>query len=97
MKIYSEKTKKFYDSTEACLAAEDKYDAKERETKAKLGKEAEAQKALAKARADKAKEVEQAFTHANDLLKDFIKEYGSFHYTFSDTSPLFLNPFWPFL
>lgn len=77
MKFYSEETKKFYDSAEAC---------QEDEVKVKAEKEAAAVRAaqLKEERASRAKEVEDALAHANELLNNFVKDYGSFHYTIKD-------------
>ena len=36
---------------------------------------------LASERKDRAKEVEDAFKHANTLLDEFVEDYGSFHFT----------------
>ena len=79
MKFYSEETKKFYDSYEACVDAENKLADKKA---AEIKRKAE----LEKNRASAAKEVEAAFKKAADavkerdkLLEDFVRKYGSFH------------------
>ena len=76
MKFYSEETKRFYDTAEACKEAEDKAKAKREEAAAKAAK-------LKEERANRAKEVEEAIAHANELLNKFVEDYGSFHYTYS--------------
>lgn len=73
MKYYSELTKKLYDSKEELVKAEVEM------TKAKSE------------RAERAKEVENALKEAreaqkkaNDLLSQFVKDFGSFKTTFKD-------------
>lgn len=77
MKLYSEKTKKYYDETEIDVLKSDE--------KAYDDKVAE-QEAAKEHRAARAKEVEDAYRavaeaqkKADDLLTDFCKDYGSFH------------------
>jgi len=78
---YSTITKKYYDSKEDCLAAEEA-----------VKKVEEEKKALATKRADRAKEVEDAYKAAADaqkkayeLMSDFVADYGSFHTTIKNT------------
>ena len=83
MKFYSEITKQLYDTAEAADAAEKKV------------KEAQERKAVEEqkkreARASRAKEVEEAIKIANEaqakaikLLKEFTKDYGYFHTSYS--------------
>lgn len=89
MYIYSEKTKKRYDTVEECVKAEEEFD------KA-IAEENEKKERLANERKERAKEVEEAIKNANDLLNKFIKDYGSFHTTYtSDNSPFnWFNFFW---
>jgi len=83
MKIYSEKLNKFYDTIEACTEAEKKHDdAKKIEEEKKA--------ALTAARAERAKKVEglyKAYLEAqkkyHEALRDFCKDYGSFHMSYS--------------
>ena len=93
MKILSEKTKKFYDTVEACVEAEAAWDAEQAKIEAE-------KKALAEARKDRAKEVEDAYRKAREAEKDFIrlrnafvKDYGSFHMTIreQDAPPSFID------
>ena len=81
MKILSEKTNKEYASVEECLAAEKEFDKQVALEKAK-------KEELANIRKDRAKEVEDAYKaileakkHYNELLNNFVKDYGSFHMT----------------
>lgn len=90
MKYYSEKLNSLYETAEECAKAEEAHD--------KAIAEAEAKKnALASKRAERAKEVENAYANAvnakkayNQILQEFLKDYGSFHATFKDVDP-FLN------
>lgn len=80
MYIYSEKTKKRYDTVEECVEAEQEYE--------KAVKEEEERKAkLADERKVRAEEVKNAFKTAYDLLDAFTKDYGSFHFTIGNDTP----------
>ena len=89
MYIYSEKTKKRYDTVEECEAAE-------REFEVAIAEEKERKEKLATERKDRAKEVEEAFKKAHALLNDFAKDYGSFHFSYgTENNPLsWLDLFW---
>lgn len=90
MKYYSDITKKLYGTPEAL---------KEDEAKVTAAEAAEAEKKAAEAkkkaeRAARAKEVEAAFkaemeAHNKylELRNQFIKDYGSFHMSYTDTTP----------
>lgn len=89
MKYFSEKLKKLFDSEQACAEAE------EAQEKALADAEAK-RKALAEERANRAKEVEEKYKAAIDAKKEydkalraFLKDYGSFHATFTSTDPFF--------
>lgn len=80
MKYYSEKTKKMYDSVEQVEAAELEYDkahavqiAKQKERKARAEEIASARKV-----------VVEAQKKYNELLNKFVKDYGSYHATYTD-------------
>lgn len=84
MKIYSEITKKEYKNVEECLKEEAIY--KEEEDKKKKEKEK-----LSLEKKTRAQEVSNAYAAINEaqknynrLLKEFIKDYSSFHMTFVD-------------
>ena len=88
MKYVSEITGKTYDSEKDCLEAEKIFKEKEKKKKA-------AEEKKAAERSERAKEVEKAYekvVEANkayrDVLNKFIKDYGSFHMTYSDTNNL---------
>lgn len=88
MYIWSEKTKKRYETVEECLDAEKAYDEAleiEKERKSKLADERKA----------RAKEIEEASKHLNELIDKFISDYGSYHLSLgSDTFPRLLKWFW---
>ena len=104
MKIYSEKTLKYYSSIEECLEAEKKYD---EELAAKKAKEAEEEKALiAKKEAaiaerkEAAKKVEDArktLIAAQKTFKEelsaFCQRFGPYHYTISSSDDSWTNLF----
>lgn len=88
MKYYGERTKKLYDSVEACEKAE--FAAKEQENLAKIKVEREkAEKerlaAERKSRAAKIEELRKAMVSAQhqyrEAIEQFTKDYGSYHYT----------------
>lgn len=87
MKFYSEVTQRLYNSEQELVKAE-------AEVKKAEAERINAEKLKKEARAKKAKEVEDALKVANEaqakaikLLKDFTREYGYFHtsYTIEDT------------
>jgi regulator of protease activity HflC (stomatin/prohibitin superfamily) len=91
MKYYSELTKKIYDCESDLIADEESV------VKAKEEKEAKA-KQLKEERANRAKAVEDAYKLANEkqaeadkLMREFIKDYGSFHTTVKDVKPGFTS------
>lgn len=80
MKYYSEVTKKVYDTPEALNEAEEVVVKEYKEKEKKLTE-----------RAERAKEVENAFMEAqaarkkaDDLLSEFCRDYGSFHTTIKE-------------
>lgn len=84
MKYYSEILQKAFDTEDACLKAEKDHEEKVAAQKA-------AAENLAKARKARAKEVEDALhalQEAKDnylkVLKDFCKDYGAFHYSWTN-------------
>ena len=85
MKFYSEELKKFFDTEEDCVDAEERaYIAKqeEEEKKTKLAEER-------KARADEIKAAYEAVQTAtkeyNELVKKFINDFGSYHMTYTSS------------
>ena len=81
MKIFSEKTNKYYSTVDECVEAEKKYDEEVATKEAK-------KKELSDARKNRAKEVEDAYKARleadkvyQEKLNKFIDDYGSFHMT----------------
>lgn len=79
MKILSEKTNKYYDTVDECIAAEAEYDAA-------IKAEEERQIKLAANRKERARDVEEAYQAAieaqkvyKEKLNAFCKDYGTFH------------------
>jgi hypothetical protein len=94
MKYYSEKLNKMYDSAEELGNAETAYDKAQKEKEAKAVK-------LRDERAARAKEVEDAFTaaneaykKANDLMNKFLADYGKFHTTITESVPNLWDSLW---
>lgn len=80
MKYYSEKLKKVYDTVEDLQTAETAYD-KERAAEDAKQKERKARaEEINKAR----KELINAQKNYNDLIAKFVKDYGSYHATYTD-------------
>ena len=84
MKFYSEKLNKMYDSAAEVVKAEEMYDKKLAEEKAK-------KEELTNTRKGRADEVEKLFAaareaqkKANDALTAFCKDYGAFHKTYKE-------------
>ena len=83
MKYYSEILKKAFDTEKDCLKAE-------KEHEEKVAAQKIAAETLAKERKARAKEVEDALEKVQEarenylkVLKDFCKDYGAFHYSWT--------------
>ena len=83
MKYYSEVLKKAYDTEKECIKAERDYEAKLAEAEKQKKELADARKARAKEVEDAYKVIVDAQKHYNELKSKFIKDYGSWHMTFS--------------
>lgn len=92
MKYYGERTKKLYDSADECQRAE--FEAKEQENREKILVERKQAEEKAKkekeaverkARAADVEAARKAMTEAQkvyrDKLEDFIKTYGTYHFS----------------
>lgn len=84
MKYYSEITKQFYDNADACTLAE-------KLATEKIAKQEAEKKALAEAKATRAKEVTDAYKAVREAQKNydelrnkFVQDYGYFHMSFTD-------------
>ena len=84
MKIYSEELKKLFDTVEECEKAEAAHRKAEEEKKAAEQKKAENRKVRAKEVEDALKAAAEARANYEKLLAAFCKDYGSFHYSFTD-------------
>ena len=78
MKYYSEMTDKVYETKEECEKAEEAIVAK---------KKAEEEKQLA-LKNDAFKKAREAEAEAQRLLKEFVKDYGSFHISYNGKSSM---------
>ena len=83
MKFYSENLKKLFDSAEDCAKAEAEAKKVEEEKRIAEQKKAESRKARAKEVEDALKAATEARANYEKLLRDFCKDYGSFHYSFN--------------
>ena len=80
MKYYSEKLKKVYDKVEELDTAEKEYDEAHA---AEIAKQKE-RKARAEEISNARKDAIKAQEHYNKLIKEFVKDYGSYHATYTD-------------
>ena len=78
MKYYSDKTKKLYNTEKELIKAE-----------ADLDVALVAEKEKREKRSARAKEVEEAYKNYQKLLKEFIKDYGSYHMSLTDSDSVF--------
>lgn len=91
MRYYSEKLNKLFDSEEELDKAEDEFDsqkkeieAKKEEKKARAKEVEDAYKATIIARKEATKIINEADKKYYDLKNTFIKDYGSFHMSFTE-------------
>lgn len=77
MKYYSEILKKVFDSEQECVEAEA---AEKQLTSERKKRAAEVEAAR--------KELQEANTRYNKLLKEYCKDYGAFHYKLNDREDL---------
>lgn len=78
MKFFSEITNKFYDTPEACIAAEVEYQSAEKAKAAEEKRKIE-EKAAGKAAVDEAfAALEEAKVHYYDLLDAYCADYGAY-------------------
>lgn len=95
MKYYSEETKKFYNSEKECVEATkaflDERQKAEAEAKAKKEKRSERAKEVELAR-EKMRDAQKNYA---DVLNQFVKDYGTYHWSTSsvDELPLCLSLF----
>lgn len=83
MRYYSDSLKKFFETEKECLKAE-KDQAEKLELAEKQKKElAEQRKARAKEVEDAYKAVQEAQKKYSELRTRFVRDYGSFHMTFT--------------
>lgn len=97
MKYYSDVTRKLYDTVEelskaeaAVARAEQERKAEAEKKKAELAKKQAEQTKLKEQRAARAQEITEAIKvrdeaqkKVNELVNNFVKDYGSYHYTWS--------------
>lgn len=97
LKVYSDRTKKFYDSTAEAAKAEADFIAQERaakleverkaaEEKEKKEKEAAERKAMAAEVTEALKAMNEAQKVYREKLQKFIKTYGTYHFSSSDVN-----------
>lgn len=88
MKYYSEILKKNFDTEKACIAAEKEFAEKNAAEEAAKKKAAQERKTRAQQVEAAHNDMVQAQKRYNELLKDFLKDYGSYHMTVSEPDPL---------
>ena len=92
MKYYSEKLDKFYESEDECKHDEEIALEKERAEEKRKSELAENRKARAKEVEEAYKTILDAQEKYDNLLTEFVKDYGSFHMTISEPHKHRLNP-----
>lgn len=84
MKIYSEILKKYYDTVEDCLNAEDAYEKEIEAAQAERQKKVE----VRKQRADEVEAARHNYLEArktyNEVLTQFCRDYGVYHCSIKD-------------
>lgn len=93
MKYYSEVTHKFYDDAKSCSQAEKEFTEEQERKAAEAKKKADERKARAKEIEDAHAASVAAKKHEVDLINDFIKDYGSYHCTYSNVEDSLNNIF----
>ena len=93
MKFYSEDLNKLFDSEKELKEAEAAKAAAEAEAKAKKEALTKERKARAEVIEDLLKQRKALDKKIHEALKDFTKDYGSFHTSYSNAEDLF-DSFW---
>lgn len=75
MKYWSETLNRTFDTVEALEEAETRYEARKAEERAKAEAERLRKAELAEQRSKRAREVKDAYTHANKLKAQYWKDY----------------------
>lgn len=83
MRYYSDMLQKPFDTEKELQKAENEFTTRQAEIKKAAEEKRAKEEAMRQQRATRAKEVEDAFNHANDLFRKFVKDYGTYHKTFS--------------
>lgn len=87
MKYYSEKTMKVYDKVEELNTAEKEYDEAHAAEIAKKKERKERAEEIDEAR----KQVIEAQKHYDELIDKFVKDYGSYHTTYTKNDGTLLS------
>ena len=97
MKYYSDVTKKLYDSEQECAEAEALVLKKKQEEEAAAAKKSQERKVRAEAIDASYEKLMAAQKEYSQLVYDFVKDYGSYHKTYSKTGDDALDSIWSFL
>ena len=88
MKYYSEMTDKVYETQEECEKAEEALVAKKKAEEEKQLALKNERETRSKAVVDAFKKAREAEMEAKRLMKEFVKDYGSFHMSYNGKSSL---------
>lgn len=91
MKYWSETLNRTFDTVEALEEAETRYEARKAEERAKAEAERVRKAELAEQRSKRAKEVKDAYTHANKLKAQYWKDYYPERSDFNSLLDLMFN------
>ncbi len=95
MKYYSDLTQKFYESEQECKAAEDKALAAQKKAEEAAAKKSQERKARAEEIDASFNRMKAAQEEYRKLLYAFVKDYGSYHKSYSvDGLKDWLTDFW---
>lgn len=83
MKYYSEMTNKVYETKEECEKAEEAIVAKKKAEEEKQLALKNERETRSKAVVDAFKKAREAEAEAQKLMKEFVKDYGSFHMSYN--------------
>lgn len=86
MKFYSELTHSCYDTEEGCVAAEEDYKKAVADKKEKEKATAEKRKKMAQEISVAYDEYRKALQKYEELRNAFVKQFGSYHMTITDSS-----------
>ncbi len=96
MRYYSDNLKELFDTEKECLEAEESAKKAAEEAKAKAEELKEERKARALEIEEALKNLKDAQKFYSNLVREFVKDYGSYHYSYTDSGKGIFNDFFSF-